>query len=104
MVLGDTLRIEVDLENKGDRESAEVVMVFAQDKVASITPSVDKLKAYKRVSVGAKATKTLRMSVSTNDLGFVGQNLEYVVEPGVFGLRVNDQKINFELKINQHTQ
>ena len=104
VVLGDTLRIEVDLENKGDRESAEVVMVFAQDKVASITPSVDKLKAYKRVSVGAKATKTLRMSVSTNDLGFVGQNLEYVVEPGVFGLRVKDQKINFELKINQHTQ
>ena len=44
------------------------------------------------------------MSVSTNDLGFVGQDLQYVVEPGVFGLRVKDQRIQFELKTNQHTQ
>ena len=102
--MGDSLDIEVTLENTGDRESAEVVMVFVQDKVASITPSVDKLKAYKRVFVGPKATKTLRMSVSTNDLGFVGRDLDYVVEPGTFGLRVKDQEINFELKINQHTQ
>ena len=102
--VGDSLDIEVTLQNMGDRESAEVVMVFVQDKVASITPSVDKLKAYKRVFVGPKATKTLRMSVSTIDLGFVGQDLEYVVEPGVFGLRVKDQRTQFELKTNQHTQ
>ena len=30
VVLGDTLRIEVDLENKGDRPTTDVVMVFAQ--------------------------------------------------------------------------
>jgi beta-glucosidase len=102
--MGDSLDIEVKLQNTGNRESAEVVMVFVQDKVASITPSVDKLKAYKRVFVGAKATKTLRMSVSTHDIGFVGQDLKYVVEPGVFGLRVKDQRIKFELKTNQHTQ
>ena len=104
VVLGDTLRIEVDLENKGDRPTTEVVMAFVQDRVASITPSVDKLKAYKRVLVDAGATVTVPLRVPTTELGFIGVDLDYVVEPGVFGLRVKDQKINFELKINQRRQ
>ena len=47
--MGDTLFVEVTLENRGNRTSAEVVMLFVQDRVASITPNMEKLKAYKRV-------------------------------------------------------
>ena len=79
-------------------------MIFVQDRVASITPSVDKLKAYKRVLVDAGATVTVPLRVPTVELGFIGLDLDYVVEPGVFGLRVKDQRIQFELKTNQHTQ
>jgi beta-glucosidase len=81
----------------GDRPSSDVVMVFAQDRVASITPSVDKLKAYKRVLVDAGATVTVPLRVPTTELGFVGMELDYVVEPGKFGLRVQNQNIEFEL-------
>ena len=98
--LGDELVVEVVLENLGNRTSTEVVMLFAQDRVASITPSMDKLKAYKRVFVDAGATKTVQLNVSTNELGFIGQDLTYVVEPGVFGLRVQNQTTEFELKTN----
>ena len=97
VVLGDTLRIEVDLENKGDRPTTEVVMIFVQDRVASITPSVDKLKAYKRVLVDAGATVTVPLRVPTVELGFIGLDLDYVVEPGTFGLRVQQQNLEFEL-------
>jgi beta-glucosidase len=102
IVVGDELRVEVTLENKGNRTSTEVVMLFAQDRVASITPSVDKLKAYKRVFVDAGATKTVELSVPTADLGFIGLDHTYVVEPGVFGLRVKDQTTEFELKTNKY--
>ena len=102
VVLGDDLRVEVALENTGNRTSTEVVMLFAQDRVASITPSVDKLKAYKRVFVDAGATKTVELSVPTSDLGFIGLDHTYVVEPGVFGLRVKDQTTEFELKTNKY--
>ena len=68
--------------------------------MASITPSVDKLKAYKRVFVDAGATKTVELSVPTADLGFIGLDHTYVVEPGMFGLRVKDQTTEFELKTN----
>ena len=96
--LGDELVVEATLHNTGDRTSTEVVMLFAQDRVASITPSEDKLKAYKRVFVDAGATKRVQLRVPTTDLGFIGQDLTYVVEPGVFGLRVQDQTLEFELK------
>ena len=96
--LGDELVVEATLLNTGNRASTEVVMLFAQDRVASITPSEDKLKAYRRVSVEAGATKRVQLSFPTTDLGFIGQNLTYVVEPGVFGLRVQDQTLEFELK------
>jgi len=98
---GDILDVEVTLTNTGDRTSTEVVMLFAQDRVASITPAVDKLKAYKRVFVDAGATKTVQLSVSTDELGFIGQDLTYEVEPGMFGLRVKDQTTEFELKTNK---
>ena len=102
ITVGEDLRVEVTLENKGNRTSTEVVMLFAQDRVASITPSVDKLKAYKRVFVDAGATKTVELNVSTADLGFIGLDHTYVVEPGVFGLRVKDQTTEFELKTNKY--
>ena len=46
----------------------------------------------------AGATKNVQLRVPTTDLGFIGLGLETVVEPGMFGLRVKDQKIEFELK------
>ena len=85
------------LENIGERISTEVVMLFSQDIVASITPSVDKLKAYKRVSLEPGEIKNVTLSFSTNDLGFINKELKYVVEPGLFNLRVKNQKVSFNL-------
>ena len=96
--MDDTLLVEVTLENLGNRTSAEVVMLFVQDRVASITPNMEKLRAYKRVFVGAGATKQVQLRVPISSLGFVGLELKHVVEPGTFGLRVRDQLTEFELK------
>ena len=95
--LGDSIFVEVVLENIGERISTEVVMLFSQDIVASITPSVDKLKAYKRVSLEPGEIKNVTLRFSTNDLGFINQELKYVVEPGLFNLRVKNQKVSFNL-------
>jgi len=89
--LGDRISVEVELENIGNRTSTEVVMLFSQDLVASITPSVDKLKAYKRVSIEPGEIKNVTLNFSSHDLGFIDKNLNYIVEPGLFNLRVKNQ-------------
>ena len=63
--------MEVTLENVGTLTSSEVVMLFSQDRVASITPSEDKLRAYKRVFVDAGATKQVQLNVSTSNWGLL---------------------------------
>ena len=95
--MGDTVTVEVTLQNTGDRSTTETVIVYSQDRVASITPSVDELAAYKQVVVPAGATSKVTLDVHTHNLGFIGRNNMYIVEPGYFGLRIQDQFAEFEL-------
>ena len=95
--MGDIVTVEVTLENTGNRSTTETVILYSQDHVASITPSVDELAAYKQVVVPAGATTKVTLDVSTLDLGFIGRDNTYIVEPGSFGLRVQDQIVEFDL-------
>ena len=95
--VGETVTVEVTLENTGNRSSTETIILYSQDRVASITPSVDELAAYKQVVVPAGATTTVTLDVLTETLGFIGRNNTYSIEPGTFGLRVKNQSIDFEL-------
>jgi len=95
--MGDVLTVEITLENTGDRSTTETVILFSQDRVASITPSIDELAAFTQAIVPAGATETVSLSVHTEDLGFIGRDNVYIVEPGTFGLRVKDQMTEFEL-------
>lgn len=95
--MGDVIDISVSLHNTGERSTTETVILYSQDRVASITPSVDELKAFKQAIVPAGASVEVKIQVSTEELGFFGKDNTYIVEPGAFGLRVKDQVVEFEL-------
>ena len=95
--MGDTVSVEVTLENTGDRSTTETIILYSQDRVASITPSVDELAAYKQVVVPGGATTAVTLDVPTLNLGYIGRDNTYIVEPGAFGLRVKNQIVDFEL-------
>lgn len=95
--MGDVLDVEVTLENTGNRSTTETVILYSQDHVATVTPAVDELKAFKQAVVPAGATQKIRLSVDTRDLGFIGRDMKYTVEPGHFGLRVRDKVAEFVL-------
>lgn len=95
--LGDTLEVAVSLRNEGARSSTETVILYSQDRVASITPAVDELKAFEQVVVPAGTTMEVTLRVPTTDLGFIGRDLRYTIEPGVFGLRVANHTTEFTL-------
>ncbi len=91
VAMGDVLNIKVTLENGGNRSTTETVILYSQDHVASITPAVDELKAFKQVVVPAGSTVEVELAVSTEDLGFIGIENKYIVEPGKFSFRVQNQ-------------
>ena len=52
-------------------------------------------------SLGTLVQPTTSLRVSTKELGFIGLDQEHKMEPGVFGLRLQDHTLEFEL-INQN--
>ena len=96
--MGDTVHVEVTLENKGDRTTNELVLLFSQDRVASITPSVDRLEDFTRSFVGAGETVQVEFELPISELSFINADLKRVVEPGAFGIRVNNQSTEIKIK------
>lgn len=97
VTIGDHIQVKVTLENTGSRSTTETVILYTQDHVASITPSVDELMAHKQVVVPAQETVEVLLEFSTGELGFIDRNNAYTVEPGAFSVRVRDQSTDFEL-------
>ena len=87
--LTEVVEVSATLENTGSRDAEDVVLLFSQDCVASITPSVDRLRAFRRVNVPAGRRVEVRFNLPIQELGFIGKDLNYVVEPGEFGLRID---------------
>ena len=78
------LIVSVTVTNSGQREAKEVVQVFVSDVVASITPSVKRLRAFDKINLAAGESKTVSFDISERDLSFVGTANEWIFEPGDF--------------------
>lgn len=84
----DSVKIRATIENPSTRDASDVIHLFSQDRVASVTPSVDRLRAFQRVDIPAGARTEVRFEVPVKQLGFIDRNLKYTVEPGAFGIRI----------------
>jgi len=92
------LNLEVDVKNTGNTSGKEVVQVFIGDIYASITPSVKRLRAFKKIKLEAGESKTLRFDIPIKDLAFVGIDNKWIIESGEFKIQINDLEKNFEVQ------
>lgn len=76
--------VDVDVTNKSDIDGTEVVQLYIQDEVASITRPVKELKGFKKVFIPANETVKVSFTISPEDLMFYSKNKKYEVEPGAF--------------------
>lgn len=81
-----TIEASVTLRNAGKYDGTEVVQLYVQDKTASVTRPVKELKAFKRITLKAGESQTVKFSVPVSELAFWNINMKYVVEPGDFEL------------------
>jgi beta-glucosidase len=80
--------ILVDVENTGNRAGEEVVQLYINDMVASITRPVKELKGFKRIALEPAETRTVEFELSTEALGFYDKDMKFTVEPGIFKVMV----------------
>ena len=81
---GDTLTVSARIKNTGERDGTDVVQLYVRDLVGSVTRPVKELKGFQRITLQAGEEQTLKFDIPVQQLGFIGPDLRYVVEPGAF--------------------
>jgi len=83
---GETLTASVTVTNSGDRDGEEVVQLYVQDLVGSVTRPVKELKGFRKLTIPRGKSATVRFPLTDADLAFHRADMTYGAEPGDFRL------------------
>ncbi len=111
VILSDTLisgesgklTISVDVTNSGKYAGEETLQLYLHDIAASVVRPVKELKQFKKVFLQVGESKKLVFELTTEDLKFFKQNLDWDWEPGKFTAYIgtnseNVKEVCFEWK------
>jgi beta-glucosidase len=93
-----TIHVDVTVKNTGAREGKEVVQLYLNERVASVTPPLKRLKRFAKVSLQPGESRHISFELTSDDLSFVGADHKRTVEPGVFDVKIGGLKQSFEWK------
>ncbi len=82
----EKLTASITLTNTGKVAGEEVVQLYIQDPVASISLPVKELKNFKKVMLKPGEKKEISFEITTDDLKFYNSALKYDWEPGDFNI------------------
>lgn len=82
------LTLSVDIENSSNWDKNEVVQLYLHDDAASIVQPIKKLIDYKKIPIKRNTTKTVKFTISPDQLSFFDNNMQRKLENGVFHVYV----------------
>jgi len=80
--------VRVDITNTGDREGDEIAQMYVHQRVSDVTRAVLELKGFRRVHLKPGEKTTVEFEVTPKALSLWNLEMKFVVEPGMFDLRV----------------
>lgn len=84
----DTLTARVLVKNTGTQTGEEVVQLYVQDIVGSITRPVKELKRFQRIQLKPNEEREVIFQLTLEDLKYYNADLTYGIEPGAFHMWV----------------
>lgn len=87
-ILGENLEVSVEVRNTGEMAGEEVVQLYIQDVLAKRVRPVRELKGFKKVTLEKDESKKIEFIISTKELGYYDNNMNYIVEEGEFKIYV----------------
>lgn len=84
----DVLTVEVDVKNTGRIPGKEVVQLYVNDKVASVSTPVKMLKGFDKQLIAPGETHTFTISLPIDELAIYDESMNRVVEPGEFEIMI----------------
>lgn len=87
-ILGGNLKVSVQVKNTGKMSGEETVQLYIQDVIAKRVRPVRELKGFKKVALEKDESKKVEFIISTKELGYYDNNMNYIVEEGKFKIYV----------------
>ncbi|MCL5096685.1 MAG: glycoside hydrolase family 3 C-terminal domain-containing protein, partial [Candidatus Omnitrophica bacterium] len=84
----EPVEISLEVKNAGDRPGEEVVQLYIEDVISSVSTPVKDLKGFRKVALEPGETRTCSFKLEPKDLALLDANLTPVVEPGQFRIMV----------------
>lgn len=91
-VIGDTVTVTVDVENKGAYEAHEAAQLYVKDMEASTRTPNWQLRGIKNVHLLPGETKQAAFELHARDFALITEDGKCVVEPGAFQIAVGGQQ------------
>jgi beta-glucosidase len=84
----DTVEVSLAVQNESAVDGEATLFLFVRDPVASVARPLLELKGIQKVALEAGERKAVKWRLPIEDLSFVGQGLERVLEPGRFEIHI----------------
>ena len=94
---GQTIGVEVTVKNTGGRAGTEIVQLYLNDVVTSLSTPEKTLKRYARVHLDRGQSQVVRFELGPDDLTFIGRDNRPVTEPGEFEVMVGSSSRDEDL-------
>jgi beta-glucosidase len=85
---GEEIRATVTITNNGNYDGDEVVQLYIQDLVGSVTRPVKELKGFRKVFLKKGESREVYFDISIEDLKFWNPSLKFIAEPGDFKIYI----------------
>ncbi|WP_221409242.1 glycoside hydrolase family 3 N-terminal domain-containing protein [Dysgonomonas alginatilytica] len=92
------VEVSVKITNTGKVEGDEVVQLYLNDEVSSVTTYTQMLRGFERISLKPGEAKEVKFTLTPQDLGLWNRHNEFVVEPGFFEVRIGASSQDIKLK------
>jgi len=102
--VGQEVKLTVDVTNAGERAGEEVVCLYTNDVVSSVTTPVKELVKFCRVHLESGETKAVTFEINTNQLSLYDTQMKPVIEPGLFEVHVGPVQGTFQVMSGHNSQ
>jgi beta-glucosidase len=98
LALGDVVRVSVEVRNASERSGVDIVQLYIEDEVTSLTWASRELVAFSRIELDSGETKRVELEVPVSELWIVDGQGRKVVEPGYFRALVGSSSRTADLQ------
>jgi beta-glucosidase len=95
----ESLIASIEVTNTSKIAGEEIVQLYLNDKVSSVTQPVKELKGFQRISLKPGEKKTVSFTIEPEMLKFFDRKMKWILEPGEFVVMIGKSSDDKDLKM-----